>query len=321
MIKAISLLYAVFVFGLLASLLVGVQTVKAQYTADGQGFILVSPINIISPSNSTYSSGLLTLNVTVKTFLNPNTSNVTLVYCIDGKTNTTIRTESTPVPIEVETTDANGTKTTGISIQSYYLITGWATLPEMPEGSHSITVYGKYEFPGSYHNIGLDNRTVYFTVNDGNPPIISNLSFENKTYNQNNLPLNFTTDEPISWTGYCLDGQANVTVAGNTTLTGLSNGSHNLTIYANDTAGNMGTTGTINFDISQPASPSLSGLPSFAPSQALSKLPSASVQPTQSAQPQSTSLQAGFIYASTVVSAVGIIAAVALILKRKPLTK
>ena len=157
-------LVVAFVLALLISLVAGVQTVTAPYTEDGQGFPLASPISITSPSNSTYSSGLLTLNVTVKTFLNPNTSNVTLVYYIDGKTNTTIRTESTPVPIEVETTDANGTKTTGVSIQSYYLITGWATLPEMPEGSHSITVYGKYEFPGSYHNIGLDNSTVYFTI-------------------------------------------------------------------------------------------------------------------------------------------------------------
>jgi hypothetical protein len=252
--KTISLL-GVFVLGLLTSLLIGAQTVQAQYTADGQGFILVSPINIISPSNSTYSSGLLTLNVTVKTLLNPNTSNVTLVYYIDGKTNTTIRTESTPVPIEVETTDANGTKTTGISIQSYYLITGWATLPEMPEGSHSITVYGKYEFPGSYHNIGLDNRTVYFTVNDGNPPIISNLSLENKTYNQNNLPLSFTTDEPTSWMGFCLDGEANATITENTNLTGLSAGSHTLTIYANDTVGNMGASETIIFTVVKETEP------------------------------------------------------------------
>jgi hypothetical protein len=151
------------IFSLLGLLVAGVQTVKAPYTADGQGFPLASPISITSPSNSTYSSGLLTLNITVKTFLNPNTSNVTLVYSIDGKTNTTIHTETTPVPIEAEFTDANGTKTTGVSIQSYYLITGWATLPEMPEGSHNITVYAKYEFPDS-HNIGLDNSTVYFTI-------------------------------------------------------------------------------------------------------------------------------------------------------------
>jgi len=89
------------------------------------------------------------LNLTVKSFLDSSKANITLVYSVDGKTNTTIDTQSTPVPM---------------GIQSYYLITGWATLPEMLEGSHSITVYGKYEFPGSYHNIGLDNSTVYFTI-------------------------------------------------------------------------------------------------------------------------------------------------------------
>jgi hypothetical protein len=193
--RKIIIVPAVFALALLTSLLVGVQAVEAQYTSDGQGFPLVSAISIISPSNSTYSSGLLTLNVTVKSFLNPNTSNVTLVYCIDGKTNTTIRTESTPVPIEVETTDANGT---------------------------------------------------------ARAPIISNLSLENKTYSQNDLPLNFTTDEPTSWMGYCLDGKTNVTVAGNATLAGLSEGSHSVTIYSNDTAGNVDASETVTFTVDTP---------------------------------------------------------------------
>jgi len=126
-----------------------INSVKAQYTPDGQAFILVSPISIISPSNNTYTPQSLTLNFTVKSFLDSSKANITIIYSVDGKTNTTIDTQSTPVPI---------------GIQSYYLITGWATLPEMPEGSHSITVYGKYEFPGSYHNIGLDDSTVYFTI-------------------------------------------------------------------------------------------------------------------------------------------------------------
>ena len=138
-----------FILALSILLVIGVQPVTAPYTSDGQAFILVSPISIISPSNSTYTPQSLTLNFTVKSFLDSNKANITIVYSIDGKTNKTIDTQSTPVPM---------------GIQSYYLITGWATLPEMSEGSHSITVYGKYEFPMSYHNIGLDNRTVYFTI-------------------------------------------------------------------------------------------------------------------------------------------------------------
>jgi hypothetical protein len=222
---------------LLMSVVAETQIVKAQYTPDGQAFILVSPINIISPSNITYSTQSLTLNLTFKSFLDVSRANITIVYSVDGKTNTTINTQSTPVPM---------------GIQSYYLITGWTTLPEIPEGSHSITVYGKYEFPMSYHNVGLDNRTIYFTVNDGNPPIISNLTLENKTYSQNHLSLNFTVDEPTSWIGYCLDGQANVTITENFTLSELPSGSHTLTIYANDPVGNMGTSSTIDFNIAEP---------------------------------------------------------------------
>lgn len=231
------ILLKVCVLGFLTSSFVGTQTVQAQHTPDGQAFILVSPISIISPSNITYTPQSLILNLTVQSFLDSNKANITIVYSVDGKTNATIETQSTPVPM---------------GIQSYYLITGWATLPEMPEGPHNITVYGKYEFPTSHNNIGLDNRTVYFTVNDGNPPIISNLSLENKTYSQDNLPLDFTVDESTSWIGYCLDGQTNVTITENCTLTELPAGSHTLTIYATDAAGNMGASETISFSIATP---------------------------------------------------------------------
>jgi hypothetical protein len=40
-----------------------------------------------------------------------------------------------------------------------------------------------------------------------------------------------------------------VTIAGNTTLTGLSYGSHKLTVYATDTAGNTGASETVYFRI------------------------------------------------------------------------
>jgi hypothetical protein len=248
--KETTILLIAFTLGFLTASLVGIQTVQTQHTSDGRAFILVSPIDISSPANTTYTPQTLILNFSVRTSLTPDASNITIVYSIDGKTNTTIRTESTPVPIKAEITYPNGTTTTGISIQSYYLITGWVALSEIPEGSHNITVYGRYEFPGSYHNFGLDNRAVYFTVNDGNPPIISNLSLENKTYSKNDLSLNFTTGESTSWVGYSLDGKENVTIAGNTTLAALADGPHRLTVYANDTVGNMGASQTINFNVS-----------------------------------------------------------------------
>jgi len=84
------------------------------------------------------------------------------------------------------------------------------------------------------------------------PPQISYLSLENGTFLSSNISLNFTLSKPSQWIGYSLDGQANVTIVGNTTLTGLTNGSHTLTIYANDTYCNTATPKTVTFVITKP---------------------------------------------------------------------
>jgi hypothetical protein len=44
--------------------------------------------------------------------------------------------------------------------------------------------------------------------------------------------LSFTVDVPVGWLCYSLNGEANVTCMGNTTITGLAPGSYNLTVYA-----------------------------------------------------------------------------------------
>ncbi len=235
--KCACLLLEIIILGSTAVLLGSLQTVEAQYTEDGQPFILVSPISIVSPVNQTYSPQQLTLTITFNSFLDSSKANLTIVYSIDGKANFTVNTKAIPVPM---------------GVQSYYVTNGSATLPEMPEGTHCITVYGKYEFPMVYHGVAYDNRTVCLTINDGNPPVITFLSIENKTYSQSNLQINFQTDESTSWTGFCLDEKANATVTENLTLTELPSGSHTLTLYANDTAGNMGKSEPVCFTIAQP---------------------------------------------------------------------
>jgi hypothetical protein len=62
---------------------------------------------------------------------------------------------------------------------------------------------------------------VYFTV-DGTSTVIVIMPVANKTYTVTDIPLNFTLNEPASQITYTLDGQANVTITGNVTLTGLS---------------------------------------------------------------------------------------------------
>ena len=80
-------------------------------------------------------------------------------------------------------------------------------------------------------------------------PTISVLSPENKTYSVDGVSLTFTVSESTSWFGYSLDGQANVTITGNKTLSDLSDGLHDLIVYANDTAGNMGASEMVYFTI------------------------------------------------------------------------
>ena len=85
------------------------------------------------------------------------------------------------------------------------------------------------------------------------PPSISLLSPLNQTYRTSSIPLLFGLNKQVSWMSYTLDGKQNVTTVGNTTLTGLTNGLHKITIYANDTYGNVGTSETITFTIAKPA--------------------------------------------------------------------
>jgi YVTN family beta-propeller protein/parallel beta-helix repeat protein len=84
------------------------------------------------------------------------------------------------------------------------------------------------------------------------PPQISLLSPTNMKYNESSVPLVFTVDRSVNWVGYSLDGLKNVTVTGNITLTGLSSSLHSVTVYANDTFGNMGASQTVNFTVALP---------------------------------------------------------------------
>jgi hypothetical protein len=106
-----------------------------------------------------------------------------------------------------------------------------------------IMCYVSYKITGS--------SMVNFTI-DTTPPIISALSVENKTYSTPNVKLNVMVNEPVSQVIYSLDGQDNVTVAGNTTLTDLPEGEHNLKVCVLDPAGNTGNWETIYFSINVP---------------------------------------------------------------------
>ena len=141
-------------------------------------------------------------------------------------------------------------------------------LTEIPEGTHSLMVHVTER--GAYERIsggGFDTKvyiTNFFIVGsssvvstvDLTSPTISVLSVENRTYYVSDVPLTVVADEVLSRLAYSLDGHENVTVTGNTTLTNLTVGEHNLMVYATDLAGNTIAAKTI-FTITEPFATSL----------------------------------------------------------------
>jgi hypothetical protein len=148
-------------------------------------------------------------------------------------------------------------------------------LTSLEDGAHNLTI--KAYCDGWYVEIhGLWDRYLPYDVSsdlidftiDSTSPVISILSPENASFESTenilDVTLNFTVNEPVSQVIYSLDGRANVTVAGNTTLTDLpygehnvtltdlSNGSHNITAYVKDTFGNVGASETVYFSVKLP---------------------------------------------------------------------
>ena len=154
-------------------------------------------------------------------------------------------------------------------------------LTGLSDGNHtiSVTLFAKTTLTSNSH-LGVYwttkevSESVTFTV-DTTAPTITIISPKNTTYNPTGIPLNFTVDEPTSWVGYSINNQANITLTENTTL--RVQAFNLLVIYANDSAGNMGKSEAVFFEVGP--SPGLTTPPS--PSPTIEPTP----EPTQTATP------------------------------------
>jgi len=131
-------------------------------------------------------------------------------------------------------------------------------LANLTDGSHTIsaiaysTGVARNWISSTVYEVPVTNgiATAHFTL-DATQPNVSFLS-ATKAYSTSEFPLNFTVNEPFSKISYVLDGQKNLTISGNITLSGLTFGDHNVTVYAWDTVGNTGASETITFTITEP---------------------------------------------------------------------
>jgi hypothetical protein len=240
---------AVLVVALLASALTGTVLIKLATCLLPSTSKYIPKVNLQSPENKIYGGNSVPLDFSVSFFSWANhTNELRLEYSLDY---------STLMPLA------------GFhqSISEGFAVIG-STLTHLSEGVHVLRVQVTVFYEDirdtsiqSWSPPGL-SEAVSFTVNAA-VPRVSILSLKQlKTYNATTLPLEFAVSEPTASLSYSLDGGALVSIAGNTSLSGLSDGKHTIMVQAEDLAGSVGessvtftveTAGTEQPDGSQPA--------------------------------------------------------------------
>jgi hypothetical protein len=223
-----TILALAFILALSASVIAGMQTLevaKANFLP-APAIIIYSPASIVSLNTS------IPLNIGVN-ILNSSPEIVRVLYSVDSNSNVTL---------------ANLTRTDNVwfdpdKVGSEFRAT--SILDNLAEGNHTLRVY-------SQDTTGKEmSSSVKFTIDTHYKyPEIVLLSPQNTTYASNEVPLTFTCDRQIWSADYILEGEGgHMSLSGNTTLTGLSNDTHTITVYV-FTEGEQGNSQTVHFTVS-----------------------------------------------------------------------
>jgi len=129
----------------------------------------------------------------------------------------------------------------------------YGTIPVVKVDSEPAIDQGYTQDNDSYYvwytaSLSEYSLSIVFT----SPPRITLLSPSSQTYIISGVSSVYTVDKPVNLTCFSIDRKENVTVTGNFTLTNLLNGLHNITVYSNDTYGNMGASETVSFTVDVP---------------------------------------------------------------------
>ena len=226
------LLIAVLILALLSTVITSTQRVNL---VRANQLVLTSSsgmdIRISSPRDETYNSSSILLIFSGEAYSSFSLSAGDVWYSLDGGETKKITNIAIGSQVPIPAVNI-------FTVRITYM--GSVPISNLSDGSHSITVYRYSEY-----------SSVNFTI-DTTAPNISILSPQNTTYDAANVTLNFAVAEAASQISYVLDGGENLTAEGNTTLTGLSNGEHNVTVYATDFVGNIGASETRYFNVEVP---------------------------------------------------------------------
>ena len=161
-----------------------------------------------------------------------------------------------------------GTKPIMVSLEG--LSDGWHTLEVTATADGGG--YSELQLGGGPRWISKSSSGVMeFSVNNP-PPSVSVLSLENVASGEGVWFAFRVVGSTLSWVGYSLDGEENVTVSpdilvqssltsqdkvwkGNITLVGLSRGSHSLIVYAEETTGSVGAASPVTFTVETAGQP------------------------------------------------------------------
>ncbi|PSP68475.1 hypothetical protein BRC85_01065 [Halobacteriales archaeon QS_1_69_70] len=111
-----------------------------------------------------------------------------------------------------------------------------ATYDGNSDGDYIATLETAEDAAGNDGAAGQSDNT---TVDTTAPAVTVAEPTDGESYDASEVPLDVTADESVAnWT-YSLDGGANESFTPNATLSGLADGDHNVTVYAEDAAGNV----------------------------------------------------------------------------------
>ena len=227
---------AIIVFAFIVSFVAGIQTLevaKANYFPP-PSIEIFSPI----PAPGVHSNASVQLNVRVNIL--PSEPDITFIrYSLDSKANITLTNLTREDNVWYWTT------TKGVFAQGK-AFSAESILGNLADGNHTLTVYAHYADGKEM------SRSRDFTVDTHYKyPMAVILSPENKTYATTEVPLIWTCDEEILSANYFLDEPlyGAITLSGNTTLAGLTNGTHTITVYVFTERGQANSQ-TVHFTVS-----------------------------------------------------------------------